>query len=533
MIAPSTMPMTGSSEVTVMPPTTNGEPGTALTPHNPQANGITAAGRSTNTLTDDIVNSPVALSHVEKFAQLLANSAFTPKHLIVPNDPGRTVATCFRVAAQAIRWGMDPFSVADKTYVVNGKLAYEGALIAALINTRAGITGKLEYEFSGSGDNRTVIVSAQFKTEAKPRTIDLAVHQVKTSKDMWTKDPDQKLVYCGALKWARRHWPEGVNGVLTNDDLDVIAEQELPPPVDPAVLEEKRKAAAAGMAAALLAGKTAGAGLAGSGGNGSENGGAIDVAPSEPVAPVKPAATKPATVRATTVITATGATSIAKPAPAEKPDPTITPITDATREKIKGLRETMTATIEEYDAQFSRYKANSLRNLTELQGVEFVSWLLVRQPDNGPGIEPLSAEELGPAFVASEVAAATIEQPAAVTVETPILPQATEAQPTVAAAVEQPTVEPPTAELSETAPLNEAKGTITAAQKPELQRLIKASGWPVEGDDGQKAWLAGKGLKTFAEMSELQASKRIAFLSKLVDEMNGVKDDVPFDVHGK
>jgi len=507
MIAPSTMPMTGTSELTVIPPADNGEPGTALTIHNPQANGVSVgtANRQPSPITDDIISSPTALSHVEKFAQLLANSAFTPKHLIVPNDPGRTVATCFRVAAQSIRWGMDPFSVADKTYVVGGKLAYEGALIAALINSRAGITGKLEYEFSGSGDNRTVVVSAQFKTEAKPRTIDLAVHQAKTTKEMWTKDPDQKLVYCGALKWARRHCPELVLGVLTNDDLDIIAEQEIPPPIDPAVLEEKRKAASAGMAAALLAGKAASAGLAG------EGGGAIDVAPSEPVvevaavveSPVKPAK---ATVRATT------AKPAAKPTTAEKPDPTITPITDATRERIKGLRETMTATIEEYDAQFSRYKSNSLRNLTELQGVEFASWLLVRQPDNGPAIEPLAADELGPKLTPVDA------------VETPNNPQATEAEPTVV--VEEPTVEVP-ANTSETAPLSEAKSTITATQKATLQKLIKASGWPLEGDDGQKAWLAGKGLKTFAELSELQASKRIAFLSKVVAEMNGGAD-IPF-----
>ena len=39
---------------------------------------------------------------------------------------------------------------------------------------------------------------------------------------MWIRDPDQKLVYSGVVKWARRHCPEIIMGVLTEDDLDRI-----------------------------------------------------------------------------------------------------------------------------------------------------------------------------------------------------------------------------------------------------------------------------------------------------------------------
>jgi len=315
------------------------------------------------------------------------------------------------------------------------------------------------------------------------------------------------------LKANERFQPE----TMTEDERlrlrAYIAEKESEGALAGASAEAKRAKGAAGMAAAL----------AGGGGNVAA---AVTTAAGDAQQPASP----PAAEKKTTVSTA-AAKPAGKPAPAEKPDPTNTPITDATREKIKALRETMTATVDEYNERFGRYKANSLRNLTELQGVEFVSWLLVRQPDNGPVIEPLSAEELGPKL--TPVEAVEGEQPA--TTETPNNPQATEAEPTVeaVAVVEEPaaTAEQPTAEvpvnLSETAPLNEAKGTITATQKPTLQKLIKASGWPLEGEDGQKDWLAKRGLKTFAELSELQASKRIAFLMKLVAEMNG-GDDIPF-----
>lgn len=46
------------------------------------------------------------------------------------------------------------------------------------------------------------------------------VGDAKTSNDMWKKDPRQKLIYTGAIKWARAHTPELILGVMTDDDID-------------------------------------------------------------------------------------------------------------------------------------------------------------------------------------------------------------------------------------------------------------------------------------------------------------------------
>lgn len=178
----------------------------------------------------ETLNSLTALQIVEKYTLMLADSAFTPSHLIDASNPRRTQANCFRVALQAHNWGRNPFDVADRSYVTKGKIGYEGKLIASVVNTRAGLKGRLEYEYSGSGDDRTVVVTGTFRNELKPRTISLSVKQARTNNEMWSKDPDQKLAYCGALRWARRHCPEVVDGVLSDEDLDVIAAQELPPP---------------------------------------------------------------------------------------------------------------------------------------------------------------------------------------------------------------------------------------------------------------------------------------------------------------
>lgn len=158
---------------------------------------------------------------LQRLATLMAHSSLTPKHLR-GNSAQEAVGNCFRVVNQAIRWGFDPFAVADESYVVSGKLGYQGKLVAAVINSRANLKENLRVDFKGSGDARTATVIGHFKSETQPRTIELSVGQAKTDNGMWKKDPDQKLFYSATIKWARRHCPEIVMGVLTDEELEAM-----------------------------------------------------------------------------------------------------------------------------------------------------------------------------------------------------------------------------------------------------------------------------------------------------------------------
>ncbi len=157
--------------------------------------------------------------HMQRIAKMLAHATLTPAHL-KGETAEQALANCFRVANQAVRWGVDPFAVCDETYVVRGKLGYQGKLVAAIVNTRAGLRGRLTYSYTGQGDGRTITVSGTFDNETEPRTVELSVGQAKTENQMWKKDPDQKLVYSAVTKWARKHCPEVLMGVLTEDDLE-------------------------------------------------------------------------------------------------------------------------------------------------------------------------------------------------------------------------------------------------------------------------------------------------------------------------
>lgn len=167
------------------------------------------------------VNNPVALyldtgvfEQLQRVAGLMCSSGLAPGHL----RGKEKIADAFLVVAQAFRWSMDPFAVAQHTFVYQGKLGYEGKLIAAVVNASGRLKSSLNYRYEGSGDARKVIVTGQFKDDAAPREIDGTVREWKTGNEKWAKMPDQMLAYRGAREWARRHMPEVILGVNYADD---------------------------------------------------------------------------------------------------------------------------------------------------------------------------------------------------------------------------------------------------------------------------------------------------------------------------
>jgi hypothetical protein len=179
---------------------------------------------------------PRDMDQAIRLAQAMASAKMVPKHL--QDDVG----TCLMVVEQAMRWGMSPFAVAQCTSNIGGKLMYEGKLVAAAVQTCGGIVGGFDYRFSGAGDERTITVSAVRNGEKQPRTIAIKMGDVKTSNAMWTKQPDQQLVYSGTRNWARRWTPAALLGVYAPEEfnratgevfdgttLDAEAEPEAPP----------------------------------------------------------------------------------------------------------------------------------------------------------------------------------------------------------------------------------------------------------------------------------------------------------------
>lgn len=189
------------------------------------AGAVTIAGRG--------ATSPVfqTMGQILEFAKIMAVSDIgIRKHL--RNNPGACAAVCL----QAGRWAMDPFMVANKSYLVNDQIAYESQLIAAVVNTRAPIRGRLKTRFIGEGDGRQCIAWATFEGEDEPTEVQSPPFGKITPKNspLWKSDPDQQLAYYTQRLWARRQVPELLLGVYDIDEVSTASQGDMrdvtPPP---------------------------------------------------------------------------------------------------------------------------------------------------------------------------------------------------------------------------------------------------------------------------------------------------------------
>lgn len=191
-----------------------------------------------------------SMQDVIKLAEFMANSKITiPKHL------RNNVGDCLAIILQARQWNMNPFSVAQKTFIINDVLCYEAQLVSAIINNNAPIQKRLNYEFYGSWENvigkvieKTsqkgfkyrvlnstpedekdvgVKVYATFKGENSPRILNLGLRQVLTrNSTLWAEDPKQQLSYLATKRWARLFCPDIILGVYTPDEAEEFVEVE-------------------------------------------------------------------------------------------------------------------------------------------------------------------------------------------------------------------------------------------------------------------------------------------------------------------
>jgi hypothetical protein len=187
-----------------------------------QAPSALATAKPAPVTVDFDPDDPVALymnsgvfAQLQRVAKMMAASSLVPEYL-----RGKE-ADCALIAAQAFRWRMDPFAAAAHSFALRGKLGYEGKLVAALVNSHPKIQGNLDYEYAGTRGTpeRTVRVIGRLKGEAKDRTVEGSAKEWATDNEQWKKGQDQMLSYRGAREWARRHMPEVLLGIQSDDEI--------------------------------------------------------------------------------------------------------------------------------------------------------------------------------------------------------------------------------------------------------------------------------------------------------------------------
>lgn len=152
-----------------------------------------------------------------QFANIMSSSkGGVPKHL--RGDTG----ACLRIVLQAAEWRMSPYGVADKSYFVNDKIAFESQLIHAVVESRSPLQKRLRCSYDGEGPDRVCICTGYLKGEVDPlvyTTPKFRDIKIKNS-PLWTQDPDQQLWYYATRAWARRYVPDVLLGIYSRDELE-------------------------------------------------------------------------------------------------------------------------------------------------------------------------------------------------------------------------------------------------------------------------------------------------------------------------
>ncbi|GGD43077.1 hypothetical protein [Aureimonas glaciei] len=184
--------------------------------------------------------------HMQRVANVMAATSMIPDALcmvkvsgeMVPLPQAQVVANCFLIVNQSVRWGMDPFAVAQCVSIVHGKLCYEGKLVSAVLDAKLGI--KLHHYLTGApGDSRRIYLSdVPFDDELidrlspglrviDRRLFDGSVAEWKTSgtNSPWSpKNFDRMLIYRGTRDWCRIYEPAIMLGVYTPDEMLDLSE---------------------------------------------------------------------------------------------------------------------------------------------------------------------------------------------------------------------------------------------------------------------------------------------------------------------
>lgn len=201
-----------------------------------------------------------SMERLERIADLMASGKTT-----VPQHLRGSKGDCFAIVLQSMQWGMNPFSVAQKTHLVNGTLGYEAQLVAAVINSSGAVQDRFHFEWFGDWtkivgrfkevESKTkkddngypkkyivpaweqkdeqglgVKVWATLKGEREPRVLELFLTQARTrNSTLWTEDPKQQLAYLAQKRWSRLYAPDVILGVYTPDELAEPGEKFMGP----------------------------------------------------------------------------------------------------------------------------------------------------------------------------------------------------------------------------------------------------------------------------------------------------------------
>ena len=160
-------------------------------------------------MSQQLTTTPDIRSNLE-LARAFADSKMVPEHF------KKSVGDCFIAINLAIRHGMDPWSVMQELYIIQGKPMMSGKMAIAILNNS--LAEPLRPTYAGEGDERTITLWGRPEGDESPLSVTLKVKDAKTTNEQWKKNADQMLMYSAARMWGRRYTPDLILGIVFDDE---------------------------------------------------------------------------------------------------------------------------------------------------------------------------------------------------------------------------------------------------------------------------------------------------------------------------
>ena len=158
-----------------------------------------------------------AMENLMRVSEMMAGGKST-----VPVHLQKNPADCMAVCMQAAQWGLNPFAVAQQTFLVSGTLGYGAQLVNAVVQQSGTISGRFHYEYKGQSGQTECRVGAVIRGEADITWGEWLNESKITTKNspLWKVNPRQQMGYLQVKNWARLYCPGAILGVYSPDEFD-------------------------------------------------------------------------------------------------------------------------------------------------------------------------------------------------------------------------------------------------------------------------------------------------------------------------
>lgn len=167
-------------------------------------------------------------NHLLQIANIFSDSN------MIPDAYKNNVADCFIAAQMGAELGISPLTFMQNSYSVHGKIGIEAKLAISLANASGILSGLIEYELKGKGDNLECTASATIKQSGKKISFRLTMQQaidegwVNKKGSKWKTIPELMIQYRSAMFLIRTNIPQVIIGLQSKEELiDVYGEPKV------------------------------------------------------------------------------------------------------------------------------------------------------------------------------------------------------------------------------------------------------------------------------------------------------------------